>query len=80
MNLRETASPAPHPEDAGDDCAKEETPEREQVERRRGLPDEDTIVSETTITSPKGRTYRVLRTNQTDPYDVPPEVDRPDED
>ena len=36
---------------------------------RPGLPEEATVVSEETITSPKGRKYRILRTTQTDPYD-----------
>jgi hypothetical protein len=39
--------------------------------RRKGLPSADSVVSETTFTSPKGRVYRILRTNQTDPYDEP---------
>jgi hypothetical protein len=39
--------------------------------RRKPVPSPDTVVSETTLTSPKGRVYRVLRTNQTDPYDEP---------
>jgi hypothetical protein len=35
------------------------------------LPDEATIISEETFTSPKGRRYRILRTNLTDPDDRP---------
>jgi hypothetical protein len=35
------------------------------------LPSPDTIVSEAILISPKGRVYRVLRTNQTDAYDPP---------
>jgi hypothetical protein len=37
--------------------------------RRPGLPDEASVVSETTLTTRKGTTYRILRTNEKDPYD-----------
>jgi hypothetical protein len=40
---------------------------------RPGLPEEATVVSEETVTSPKGRKYRILRTTQMDPYDEPQE-------
>ncbi len=36
---------------------------------RVGLPDSASVVSETTLRSPAGRTYRVLRTTERDPYD-----------
>lgn len=39
--------------------------------RQKRLPSADSIISETTLTSPKGRVYRVIRTNQQDPYDEP---------
>jgi hypothetical protein len=39
--------------------------------RRKPVPSPDTVVSESTLVSPKGRVYRVLRTNQKDPYDEP---------
>jgi hypothetical protein len=42
---------------------------------RPGLPDPSSVVSETTLRSPAGRTYRVLRTTERDPYDPP---DKPD--
>ena len=35
------------------------------------LPDPDTIITEVPFTSPKGNTYRILVTNQTDEYDPP---------
>jgi hypothetical protein len=38
-------------------------------QRRPGLPDESSVVAETTFTSPKGTTYRVLKTNEKDAYD-----------
>jgi hypothetical protein len=52
-----------------------EVQEPEQGHRRPELPDDSMVVSEETITSPKGRRYRILRTLETDPYDDPP-VDR----
>ncbi len=39
--------------------------------KRAGLPNPDSVVSETTLRSPSGRTYRVLRTTERDPYDRP---------
>jgi hypothetical protein len=46
---------------------------------RKRLPSQDTILSESTLTSPQGKVYRVLRTNQTDAYDppLPKSKDRP---
>lgn len=38
------------------------------------VPDPETVAAEFTLTSPKGRTYRVLRTNQVDGYETPPDV------
>lgn len=39
--------------------------------RRAGMPNPGSVVSETTLRSPSGRTYRVLRTTERDPYDRP---------
>ena len=39
--------------------------------KRPGLPDAASVVSEATLRSPSGRTYRVLRTTERDPYDPP---------
>jgi hypothetical protein len=49
---------------------------RRKTKRRTGLPDAASVVSETTLRSPSGRTYRVIRTTERDPYD-PPEKPRP---
>ena len=35
------------------------------------LPDPDTIIEEKQLTSPKGRTYRVIVTDQVDGYEEP---------
>jgi hypothetical protein len=35
------------------------------------LPDPDTVITEVPFTSPKGHTYRIIVTNQTDQYDPP---------
>jgi hypothetical protein len=37
----------------------------------KALPSPDTVVSEAIFISPKGRVYRILRTNQMDQYDPP---------
>jgi hypothetical protein len=37
--------------------------------RRPGLPAPESVVSESTFVSPKGNTYRIIRTNETDPGD-----------
>jgi hypothetical protein len=39
--------------------------------RNPALPDKETVVSERTLTSPKGKRYRIIRTTQKDPYDPP---------
>lgn len=36
---------------------------------RRGIPSPETVVSEAIIKSPKGETYRVVRTTQMDAYE-----------
>lgn len=38
---------------------------------RPGLPDEESVLSEKTFTSPKGNKYRIIETDETDPYDAP---------
>jgi hypothetical protein len=42
-----------------------------KAQRRKRLPSADSIISEKTLTSPKGRVYRIIKTNQTDAYDEP---------
>jgi hypothetical protein len=63
MSGRDRGSRGPGPTDRGDSCAPRK--------RRRGLPDEASILSETTFTSPKGKRYRILKTTETDAYDPP---------
>ena len=38
------------------------------------LPDPDSIVAEVPFTSPKGNTYRIVITDEMDPYDQPEQV------
>ena len=38
---------------------------------RPGRPDEESVIEEKEFTSPKGNRYRVIRTDETDPYDAP---------
>jgi hypothetical protein len=53
--------------------AKDADEERKDQRDRRnpGLPDPATVVSERMFTSPKGRRYRIIKTNEKDPYDPP---------
>ena len=39
--------------------------------KRKPPPAPESVISQSTFVSPKGRVYRILRTNQTDPYDPP---------
>ena len=39
---------------------------------RPGLPDEKSIVEEKVFVSPKGSSYRILRTNEVDEYEEKP--------
>ena len=57
---------------AGGVSGSEDGAERSRHARRgKALPSPETVVSEAIFISPKGRVYRILRTNQTDPYDPP---------
>jgi hypothetical protein len=38
---------------------------------RPGTPDEESVLEEREFTSPKGKRYRIIRTDETDPYDGP---------
>jgi hypothetical protein len=59
------------PDDSGADAPGAKDEAGRPGARRKPLPSPETVVSETEITSPKGRVYRVIKTNQTDPYDKP---------
>jgi hypothetical protein len=48
------------------------SPESADESRARpGLPDEASVLSEKAFTSPKGKEYRIIKTDETDPYDAP---------
>ena len=55
--------------------AKSSTPLKVSVGQERppraGMPAQDSIISETTFVSPKGKVYRILKTNEMDAYDEP---------
>ena len=38
---------------------------------RPGLPDEASVLFEKTFTSPKGKKYRIIKTDETNAYDAP---------
>ena len=46
-------------------------PEGSKPVRRPGLPDEASILGSKSFKSPRGKTYRIIRTNERDPYDPP---------
>ena len=48
---------------------KRKAPGGRRRKRRAGMPDEASVVSEQTFTSPKGTVYRILTTTEKDPYD-----------
>lgn len=48
-----------------------DTPCEAAAAPRAGLPDPDSVVSETELTSPSGRRYRVIRTTEKDAYEEP---------
>src|SRR5260221_7518622 len=48
---------------------KHPAPRAAPAKRRAGLPDEASVVSEATLVSPKGTIYRIVRTNEKDPYE-----------
>jgi hypothetical protein len=35
------------------------------------MPNEASVLSEKTFTSPKGKQYRIIKTDEMDPYDAP---------
>jgi hypothetical protein len=57
--------------DADEPGAKGGSAQPRKAPRRKAVPSADTIITETKLTSPKGRVYRVIRTNQKDEYDEP---------
>jgi hypothetical protein len=42
----------------------------DKVEGRPYLPNEASVLSEKEFTSPTGKRYRIIRTDETDPYDA----------
>lgn len=64
-----TAPPDRVPEDPRLPGRHGDPPAPEALPSRQGLPDEETILTEKTVTSPKGRRYRIIKTSQRDPYD-----------
>jgi hypothetical protein len=43
----------------------------DKVEGRPYLPNKAAVLSEKGFTSPTGKRYRIIRTDETDPYDAP---------
>jgi len=50
---------------------KEEASKTRSKRPRQDLPDPGSIIKEVPFTSPKGNTYRIIVTNEKDPYEEP---------
>ncbi len=62
----------PRPEKKDRASRKSKDPAEHSGDRARpGRPDEGSVLEEKEFTSPKGNRYRVIRTDETDPYDAP---------
>ena len=57
-------------EDAGASHASNGVTASDEVEGRPYLPNKASVVSEKEFTSPTGKRYRLIRTDETDPYDA----------
>ena len=47
------------------------TTESVKAEGRPGMPNKASVLSEKAFTSPKGKRYRIIRTDEIDSYDAP---------
>ena len=57
-----------------DACASQKSKgatESAEGKRRPGTPNKASVLSEKAFTSPKGKHYRIIKTDETDPYDAP---------
>jgi len=62
------------PSDHKDACAahtNDASTESAEGEGRPGMPSKASVLSEKAFTSPKGKHYRIITTDETDPYDAP---------
>jgi hypothetical protein len=57
-------------EDAGASQASNSVTASDEVEGRPYLPNKASVLSEKEFTSPTGKRYRLIRTDETDPYDA----------
>ena len=60
--------------DKKDTCASQTHKSREestQGKRRPGTPNKASVLAEKTFISPKGKRYRIIKTDEMDPYDAP---------
>jgi hypothetical protein len=61
----------PDEKDARASHTSNDATESSQAKGRPGMPKEASVLSEKAFTSPKGKQYRILKTDETDPYDAP---------
>jgi hypothetical protein len=57
--------------DARASNASKGAPESAGGKERPGMPNKASVLSEKAFTSPKGKHYRIIRTDERDPYDAP---------
>jgi hypothetical protein len=57
--------------DARASHASEGATESAEGKGRPGMPNKASVLSEKAFTSPKGKHYRIIRTDEMDPYDAP---------
>ena len=57
--------------DAGASHTSNGVTESAEGKGRPGMPNKASVLSEKVFTSPKGKHYRIIRTDEMDPYDAP---------
>ncbi len=65
--------PSPDEKDRASNARNGAKESADESRARPGMPDEASVLSERIFTSPKGREYRIIETDETDAYDAPPE-------
>jgi hypothetical protein len=61
----------PDEKDCASHMSNDSTESADKSRGRPGMPNETSVLSEKAFTSPKGKKYRIIKTDETDPYDAP---------
>jgi hypothetical protein len=64
--------PSPDEKDRASNASNDAKESGDEGRDRPGMPDEASVLSERNFTSPKGREYRIIETDEKDAYDAPP--------